>query len=73
MDKKLILGVMDKHVELVEERRAAVLQNHATQQPNSGGSDSGSASGQPNESSVYNLAQKNIDAEDSGSDRAIQA
>ena len=25
IDKKLILGLMDKHVELVEERRAAVL------------------------------------------------
>ena len=46
MDKKLILGVMDKHVELVEERRAAVLQSHLTQQPNAS-SDNESASEMP--------------------------
>ena len=48
MDKKLILGVMDRHVELLEERHAAVYQNYATPLPNSGAannSDSGSVSG----------------------------
>ena len=43
IDKKLILGLMDNHVELVEERRASVLQSRLTQQPNAS-SDSESAS-----------------------------
>ena len=61
MDKKLILGVMDQHVELVEERLASQITGHLTQQPVSVGSDSGSASGDPNNGySIQHLAEKNI-------------